>query len=102
MASRQNLHDELIRILGPSIKVYHQPPASIRMQYPCVRYGLSGKNVKHANNSKYFNMNQYSLTIIDTNPDSPIPSLIEQLPYCEFDRSYSKDGLNHWVYTLYY
>ncbi len=102
MASRQNLHDELIERLGASIKVYYQPPASIRMTYPCVRYVLSGKNVKHANNRKYLTKNQYTLTVIDTNPDSEIPAIIDEMQYCEFDRAYSSDGLNHWVYTLYY
>lgn len=102
MATRQDLHDKLIEILGPKVKVYHQPPATVRMSYPCVRYVLSTQSVKYANDKKYFKKNGYTLTVIDTNPDSEIPAIIEQMPYCEFSRFYSKDGLNHWVYEIFY
>ncbi len=44
----------------------------------------------------------YELTIIDDDPDSLIPSLIEDLPLSKFTRFYPADDLNHWVYTLYF
>lgn len=101
MNRRLILHNELIKLLG-STNVYYQPPASVLMKYPCIRYELAGESVRHADNSKYLKHKRYTLTIIDKNPDSEIPDRVDKLKLCSFDRPYSKDGLNHWVYTLYY
>lgn len=98
---RLQLHKELIEKIG-SNNVYYQPPASKRMDYPCIRYELTAKDTRHANDKKYLAFKAYRLTIIDTDPDSNIPELIEEFRYCEFDRFYSTDNLNHWVYILYY
>lgn len=101
MASRLMLHDELCKILG-SLNVYFQPPENIKLKYPCILYTLSGNDVKHADNTKYNRINQYSVTLIDKNPESEFHDKINKLPYCRFDRPYSADGLNHFTYTLYY
>lgn len=82
--------------------VYFRAPSK-GMRYPCIKYDLSGKMVNHADNIKYLKRNQWSITIIDEDPDSDIPETFEEtFPYCRFDRSYQADGLNHFVYTLYY
>jgi len=101
MANRPDLYDVFTEILGNK-NVYFNPPISIKMSYPCIRCILAGKNVKNANDSKYQKHNRYTVTIIDYDSDSEIPDRLEELPYCTLDRTFCADGLNHFVYTLYY
>lgn len=102
MASRLKLHEELCEILG-SNNVYYQPPASIFMKYPCIRYSRSGIDHKRANNAIYNNTNRYEVIVIDSNPDSEIPdNILAHFPMCSFDRGYVADNLNHYVLSLYY
>ena len=48
MASRLELHEEFCNILG-SRSVYFQPPASIKLNYPCIVYSISSVNKQDAN-----------------------------------------------------
>ena len=102
MANRLNLHEDLCKILGNK-RAYFQPPASVKMSYPCIRYSLGGVNSLKADNKIYKNTNQYSVTVIDPDPDSSMYlEIINHFPMCSFDRFYVADNLNHWVLTLYY
>jgi hypothetical protein len=99
--TRLELHDELCGVLG-SKNVYFRPPSK-GMKYPCIIYTLEGDDANFANNIQYIKRNRWGITIIDEDPDSEIPDrLKESLPYCGFDRTYESDGLNHFVYTLYF
>lgn len=101
---REELSDILSSIPGVK-KTYYSPPATIQMapmNYPCIRYSLSGIPIRRADNIGYFGRKRYTLTLIDENPDSTIPNDILELPYCSFDRMYVSDGLNHFVFTLYF
>lgn len=100
MASRLKLHEEFKTILG-SKNVYFQPPT--HMNYPCIKYSLSGIDHKRADNTIYKNTNRYEVTVIDYDPDSTIHSkILEHFKMCSFDRSYPANNLNHFVLTLYY
>lgn len=102
MASRLKLHEELISILG-NVNVYYQPPANVKLQYPCVKYSLSGSSIKRANNGVYNHANRYEVIVVDPNPDSCIhETILQHLPLCNLDRGYTADNLNHFVLTLYY
>lgn len=100
---RLTLHKKLIEILG-SNNVYFQPPESVKMNYPCIRYAKQRPLVEHADNIKYFKKDRYELTVIDPDPDTDIPErLVEELgPYCSIDRPYVADNLNHCALELYY
>lgn len=82
--------------------VYFQPPASVEMKYPAIRYKLSGYNTVFANDGKYRLVPTYEVTLMDRNPDSIYVKEILNLPGCRFDRAYSADNLNHFVYTLHH
>jgi len=82
--------------------VYFQPPASIRMKFPCIVYSLSGERPTRADNIKYLNKKRYSVTVVDEDPDSKLPDQVGELPYCSFDRVYTGDGFYHHAYTLYF
>lgn len=102
MASRLNLHEELCKVLG-SNNVYFQPPESIKLKYPCIVYSLSGIDRRTANNASYNMAHSYTVTLIDSNPDSSfIESILSHFQMCRFDRSYASDNLNHFIYTIYY
>ena len=100
MASRLDLHEAFCTILGTR-NVYFQPPASVKMQYPAIRYSLRNYDGIFANNSPYVRTPSYEVILIDKNPESEFVDKILQLPYCSFDRPYAKDNLNHWVFTIY-
>lgn len=95
------LHDLLCGVLKNS-NCYYQPPSTIRMKYPCIVYHHSDDSDRFADNTLYKEMKRYTVTIIDSDPDSEIPSRLKRLKYCSLDRNYTMDGLNHFVYTLYF
>jgi hypothetical protein len=102
MASRLNLHEEFCDILR-SRNVYFQPPASLKMNYPCIRYSLAGVDSKRADDIYYKSMRRYEVTLIDTNPDSEFfDPILDRFSMCSFDRGYTADNLNHFVFTIYY
>ena len=102
MASRLELHEELCDILG-SRNAYFQPPASIKLNYPCIVYSISSVNKQNANDKMYKSMNEYKVVVIDSDPDSEIPNkIIAHFPMCRFDRVYTSDNLNHSALSLYY
>ena len=98
---RIELHNVLCDILGSS-NVYFQPPESIKMKYPAIVYHLNYVDNKHADNGVYKQEREYIITVVDRDPDSEISVKVSRLPRCRYDRSYSVDNLNHFVYTLFY
>lgn len=101
MATRLELHSKLVELLG-SENVYYQPPESVKMQYPAIRYSRKDIESEYANDTKYLNHNKYELIVIDRKPDNEVIDKLLQLPYCSYDRPYVADNLNHDVLTLYY
>jgi len=82
--------------------VYFQPPANITMVYPCIVYRRNARWEAWSDNFLGLHMMRYEVTIIDRDPDSPIPGLVAALQYCRFDRHFTADDLNHDVYNLYW
>jgi len=101
MGTRLQLHSKLVAIPGVT-KVYFQPPQNSAMQYPCILYTLSDEETEHAGNLPYKTENRYQVTVMDLNPDTTIRVAVSQFPKCRFNRFYAKDGLNHYVYELYF
>lgn len=102
MGDRLKLHEELCSLLG-SRNVYFQPPESLKMNYPCIRYNLSNRSSSFANDSVYEMRNQYNIIVIDRDPDSTIDvRLLTHFKYCTFTRYYTADNLNHYQLRLNY
>lgn len=101
MDKRLELHEKLVEVLG-SRNVYFQPPASIKMKYPAIVYERNDILNRHANNQVYNRRVAYTITLIDSNPDSETVVKLSQLPLCGYDRHFESDNLNHDVFTLYY
>lgn len=101
MGRRVDLQNELENLLG-SENVYFQAPESMIMNYPAIKYSLSGIDNEFADNEVYIQSRAYMLIVIDKNPDSEIRDKVSMLPNCKFDRSYTANNLNHFVFKLYY
>ncbi|MPM42080.1 hypothetical protein SDC9_88742 [bioreactor metagenome] len=99
MDSRIKLQ-EFLETITPN--VYFQPPSTITMKYPAIVYSRKAIGKMRANNINYKLNNSYTVTVIDRNPDSKIASVINNMNYCEFDRQFVTDGLNHITFSLYY
>ena len=104
--SRLALHDIFIDILGTRgqavSRVYFQPPATVKLEYPCIIYKRSNRKDFFSNDRIYLGMKRYLVTVVDKNPDSLIPDKVLELRYCAFSSHFAVDGLNHDVYTLYF
>lgn len=101
-ARRLELHTKLCELLG-SGHVYFQPPESIKMKYPAIVYNLSAGRSRYADNMTYLFRKRYSVTVIEKNPDADWAKSMQQaFEYCNFERAYAVDGLNHWQFSLYY
>ena len=99
MATRLELQELLETILG-SENVYFQPPSGHQMKYPCITYNRSNIRSRHADNHPYKLENEYTITVIDPDPDSIIPAKVALLPRVIFDRNFRSDDLNHDVFNI--
>lgn len=101
MTRRLELNQILIELLGTR-NVYFQPPATLKMKYPCIVYDRNDFDPIYADDNLYKGTMAYLVTVIDPNPDSEIPDKVRTLPLCRFVRHYTSDNLNHDVFNVYY
>lgn len=101
MKKRLELHKILCDILQ-SNHAYFQPPETVKMQYPAIVYSRDDIDSLYADDGVYLLNRRYSVTVIDKDPDSPLVWKVAALPSCSFNRHYTKDNLNHDVFTLYF
>lgn len=109
MAKCKNAHNDrrkelncLLRDLIGSDNVYFQPPESIQMKYPCIVYELDNINPIYADDLTYKVWKSYQITLITKDPDSCLIDKVSYLPRIHFNRFYTSDNLNHYVFTMYY
>ena len=103
MRKRTDLTEMFKEVLGND-HVYFQPPSSVRMLYPCIRYEFSGYTDIYADDIRYVTSKSYTVTIIYKDPDSNLPDLFREKfkNKCHFDRQHKADNLYHTVFTLNY
>ena len=82
--------------------MYFQPPEKSKIDYPSIIYTRASAKTDFANDNPYNYRLQYTITVIDKDPDSVIPTKLAMLPMCTFERHYIADNLNHDVYSIYY
>lgn len=100
MNDRLTLHELLCEKLG-SRNVYFQPPESVKMKYPAIRYSRNRIENTSADNIVYKQAVSYTITVIDRDPDSAIVERVSTIPHIMYDRSYIADNLNHDVFRLF-
>lgn len=101
MGTREDLHYLLVGMFG-SEHVYFQPPTSIKMVYPAIKYDLTNRENRYADDKKYIKKNLYEITVIDRKIDNPVIDKILELPYSVHNRHYVADNLHHDVIRLYF
>ena len=96
MKNRLDLHKIFQDILG-SKNVYFQPPESIKMKYPAIRYSLDDIDKLSGDNIAYAKTNRYNVIVISDDPDYNIEIVhkILDLPLSSYDRHYVSNNLNH-------
>lgn len=103
--SRRRLLSERLHELLGSDEVYFQDKGpKTAMSYPAIRYNRASNVRRPADNkAAYLNRDGYQVTIIALDPTFDLGlNFAEYFDYCSYDRWYTSDGLNHWVYTLYF
>lgn len=101
MGTRLELQSKLENIME-SRHVYFQPPESVKMEYPAIRYSLEGVRIERADNSPYYIIDMYELILISRTPAMDMVRKILQLPYCSIGKPYKADNLYHYPFTLYF
>ena len=101
MASRIELHEKLVSVLGTRY-VYFQPPESVKMKYPAIVYERSDIPNKFANDDVYLQTIKYKVTVVDRDPDSEVVERMSKFKTARFEKHYVVDGLNHDTFTIYY
>lgn len=91
----------LCELLG-SRNCYYSPPAGMHLKYPCIVYQLADDDRYFADNIPYIKNKRWTVTVIDKDPDSDIPSRFDDIQFTSFDRFFTVDNLNHFVFTIYY
>lgn len=107
MNRRLMLHEQLCKALGcpnrgSECRVYFQPPSTVKMKYPAIVYALDDIQNTFANDGVYLFEKKYSVTVIDTDPDNQIVDSIAGMPTSRFNRYYTKDNLNHYVFEIFF
>ena len=97
-------HPEFNRLLQDilgSKNVYYQPPAELKMKYPCIRYERSNLDKRSADNHGYILSRAYNVIYISKTQDDDVIMRLARLPLSRHDRSYKASGLYHEVFTIY-
>lgn len=94
--------DKLLRDTLGSTQVYYQPPESVQMEYPCIRYNMAKVPVDYADDGVYLIRAKYIVTYITTEPDDEMKESLVMALKTPVIQIYAADGLYHYVYEVYY
>ena len=100
---RRLLHQEILDFTGHP--AFFQPPTSPspKLTYPCTVYNLVRIQSAYANNKTYRNTRLYRITYITKDPGDPlIDAFVEHFQMISMSNHFTSDGLNHYIYDLYY
>ena len=97
---RRQLHNEL-RLFYEN--VYFQPPANIRMEYPCIVYSRYGKAPSYASDDIYKDRTGYTLTVIEKDPTSnKAEEIVRHFRYARLTAYQTVESLHQTTITIYY
>lgn len=107
MSRRLKLHNALcyhplVSKQRTECRAYFQPPSSVKMKYPAIVYALDDIEYTFANDGVYLSARKYSVTVIDSDPDSSLVGKVASMPTSRFNRHYPKDNLNHDVFEIFF
>lgn len=94
--------DAILRGILGNDNTYFEPPESIKMHYPCIRYSRSHMDAKYADNIAYLKHKRYELILIYEDADDDLPDTLMEHLTVSHDRHYVADNLHHDVFTTYF
>lgn len=100
MGSRLELQATLEDILE-SRQVFFQPPRNLQV-FPAIIYEPDAEERTNADNQVYGIVDRYQVTLLDQEPDSLVRHKLRLLPMTSFNRWFAIEGLNHFIYTIYF
>ena len=100
MSRRLKLHNALCDILScpnkrTRVSCLFSTTVIGKMKYPAIVYALDDIENTFANDGVYLSARKYSVTVIDSDPDSSLAGKVASMPTSRFNRHYTKDNLNH-------
>lgn len=102
LQKRLDAQQKLQEVSGlPETQVHFQPPTGTQIGNPAIIFARDREARQFADNLPYRSAMGYTVTVIHKDPDNDIRSKISAMPYCQFDRWYPADGLNHDVFTIF-
>ena len=103
MKTRNEFHQALVKALGTPY-VYAQKPEGLKTHKGNrIIYSREEIDFSNADNQKYIGYSKYSVTLVSKDPDWPlVEDILHMFQFCEHDRHYVTDNLNHDVYIIYY
>ena len=97
---RHSLHSKLTKYYP---NVYFQPPANVKMEYPCIVYNRTRGLVRYAGDDIYHDRVGYLVTVIEYDPDSQIPFEIRKdFSHSTITAFLTKDNLHQTTIILFY
>lgn len=99
---RIELQVMLEELLG-SRNVYFQPPATLRLSYPCIVYHRDPIQIQRADNMNYKRDVRYNLTYITREADHmDFIQKVLDIPKTSHNQSYTSDNLYHEIFQITY
>lgn len=102
MGTRLEFQTLLENLAGGEAAVYFQPPPEVQMTYPAIVYNRDNLANVFADNIPYHGTDRYQVTLIATNPDSPLIAKLKALPMMRFVRHFTSANLNHDIFNVYF
>lgn len=94
---RQILQDN-----GLDVNIYFEPPRSISVKTPNILYKLDRSKPIYGDNKAYVDIAEYTVIFRTKEPCCIIHNDLLKLGQSSFVSKYTKDGLNHYQYKIYY
>lgn len=94
--------DAILRKVLNNNNTYFEPPTSVIMCYPCIRYSRSYIDTVYADNNPYLRRKRYELILIYEDADDDLPDRLMDELTVTHDRHYVADNLHHDVFTMYF
>lgn len=101
--SRREFQKILESVISPyGGNVYFQPPENIKLKFPCILFEVSSMDLTHADNTLYERVIQFSVMYISKTTNEDVVDKLTALPYSWFERHFVQDGLNHYIFRIFY
>lgn len=84
------------------VNIYFEPPRNISVKTPNITYKLDRSKSIFGDNQSYVDIAEYTVIFRTKEPRCAIHNDLLKLGQASFVTKYTKDGLNHYQYKIYY